>query len=89
MKYLLLIIALLAVGCASTDSGAVEETPEGFQMLADEELETSGRSGRFLGNLRDSWDEHVRDCRTGVDFTYRSVARNTERGWERLVWIFE
>jgi len=89
MKYLLLIIAVVALGCSSTDSGAVQATPDDYQILTEDEFETSGSSGRVMGNLRDSWGEHVRDCRTGIDFTYRSLARNTERGWDRVVWIFQ
>ena len=90
MKLLILILALAAVGCSSTSSGAVQETPEGFELLSEEELETTGSSsGRVLGNLRDSWDQHVRSCQTGLDFTYRSMARNTERGWDRIVLIFQ
>ena len=90
MKLLVLIFALAAFGCSSTNSGAVQETPDGFHLLSEDELEATGdSSGRVLGNLRHSWAEHVRSCQMGLDFTYRSLARNTERGWDRIVWIFQ
>jgi hypothetical protein len=90
MKLLLLTLAILfASGCASTTSEAVEATPEGVVLLSEESLETSVKSGRVLGNLRDSWSAHVKDCRTGLEFTRRTFARNTERGWDRLVWLFQ
>jgi hypothetical protein len=90
MRYvLLLIFAAMALGCGSTDSGAVQATPDDYQILTEGEPEAPGGSDRFLGNLRDSWGEHVRDCQAGIEFTGRSIARNTERGWDRIVWIFQ
>ena len=90
MKALILIALLVAaVGCTSTKSTAIEQTPEGVVLLSDQSLEPTGKSDRFLGNLRSSWSDHLKSCRTGVEFTGRSIARNTERGWARLVWLVQ
>ena len=83
MKYVFLVIAVLALGCGSTESVAVQETPEGMTMLSDEDLEP------VLGNLRDAWSEHLRDCQTGLEFTYRAIYRNTQRDWERMKRTFD
>jgi hypothetical protein len=88
MKYLLLIPVLLLIGCA-TDSEAVRETPDDYEMLAEEDMNPQSTSGRFMGNMRDAWGEHLRDCQTGLEFTGRTLSRNTERGWDRIVWWFQ
>ena len=89
MRLAALLLVLFALGCGSTDSVAVQETPEGMEMIADEDFGEVGEQDRFLGNIRDMWSDHVRDCQSGVDFTYRSMARETERNWARMKWLFD
>ena len=89
MKWLLLLIAVLAVGCASTTSVAVLEAPEGMEMLVDEDLEVIGRGDRSFGYISDLWADHLRDCHAGWDFALRSMSRNVRRDSERLQRFFD
>jgi hypothetical protein len=88
-RLLVLILLLFTAACGSTESVAVQETPEGMSMLSEQSLDDVGHRDRFLGNLRNSWSQHLRDCRTGLNFTYRSMARETERNIGRMAWYFD
>ncbi|MEN8148998.1 MAG: hypothetical protein ABFS86_04200 [Planctomycetota bacterium] len=89
MKALILILALAAAaGCSSTQSAAREQTPEGVVLLSEEDPPPKSGRGEY-SNLRSSWRAHVEDCRTGLDFTLRTMSRSIERDRRRLRWLFE
>jgi hypothetical protein len=89
MKWACLIITLMAVGCGTTQSVAVQEAPEGMELLADEDLVVYTEGDRTFGYLSDLWADHLRDSATGMDFLMRSMSRNVLRDYERMQRTFD
>ena len=89
MKWLVIAITLFTVGCGSTESLAVQEAPEGVEMLAEEDTSEFSEGDRPLGGLSGRWKDHLRDSASGWDFTMRSISRNVLRDWERLQRTFD
>jgi hypothetical protein len=79
MRIVILLLLLVALGaCVSTD--AVRSDP----LVSKFDRESEERPARFMGGLQDSFYEHLGGSLHGLDFLWRSIARNSARDWERM-----
>ena len=76
------LLLFLPLGCAA--GGARREMSRYLQPG-----ETSEADAHFLGNFRDAFAEHVRDCGEGLSFTVAMFSASVSRDFDRVVRSFE
>ncbi len=89
MRNIALVLCLVALsGCTSTE--VASDAPSSMTGVELGDLSGPGTSsGRFMGNFRDSLDDHVNDCIYGWSITTTAISRQTARDWDRMVRFFE